>query len=81
MMYWLSWLYYSYLALSKDRVKASGFLEQFAFIMHMKDLVKLQLSMRKLAQVYHYVEPRLAKKAKDIEVDDSLEYVDNANNA
>ena len=59
-MYWLSSLYYSYLSLSKGRIKASEFLEQFAFIMHMKDLVKLQLSMRKLAQVYHYVEPRLA---------------------
>ena len=49
--------------------------------MHMKDLVKLQLSMRKLAQVYHYVEPRLAKKAKDIEVDDSLEQFDSGKKA
>lgn len=35
-------------------------------------MVKFQLSMRKLAQIYHYVEPRLASKAKDIELDDIL---------
>ena len=59
MMYWLSFLYYSYLSLSKGGDRASDFLEHFTFIIHMKDMVKFQLSMRKLAQVYHYVEPRL----------------------
>ena len=59
LMYWLSSLYYSYLTSIRVTNRASEFLESFAFIIHMKDLVKLQLSMRKLAQVYNYVEPRL----------------------
>ena len=39
-MYWLSSVYYSYLTLSKSKNMASEFLEQFAFIMYMKDMVK-----------------------------------------
>ena len=40
-MYWLSSVHYSYLALNKGEEKASEFIEHFAFIMHMKNLVKL----------------------------------------
>ena len=49
LMYWMSSAQFSYLGLFKGQLKASAFIEQFTFIMHMKDLVKLQLSMRKLA--------------------------------
>ena len=72
MMYWFSSLYYSYLSLYRGQKKASEFLEHFAFIMQMKDTVKFQLSMRKLAQIYNYVEPRLLDQGKDLE--DSYHY-------
>ena len=40
-MYWLSSVHYSYLGFNKGKEKASEFIEQFTFIMHMKNLVKL----------------------------------------
>ena len=47
-------------------------MEQFSFIMQMKDLVKFQLSMRKIALLYNYVEPKLPLKAQeDEELQDS----------
>ena len=69
-MYWLSSVQFSYLGLSKGKEKASEFIECFSFIMHMKNLVKLQLSMRKLAQIYSFVEPKLAKESNDLEIAD-----------
>ena len=69
-MYWLSSVHFSYLASLKSKQTASAFVEQFTFIMHMKDLVKLQLSMRKLAQIYHYVEPKLTRHDPDLESDE-----------
>ena len=47
--------------------------------MHMKDLVKLQLSMRKLAQVYNYIEPRVDRLDGDLEEGNSLESLDQDN--
>ena len=67
LMYWLSSIHFSYLGLNKSKEKATDFIEHFTFIMHMKNLVKLQLSMRKLAQIYSYIEPRLARESKDLE--------------
>ena len=67
LIYWLSAIHFGYLASFKSKQTASAFVEHFTFIMHMKDLVKLQLSMRKLAQIYHFVEPRLANTAHDLE--------------
>jgi len=40
---------------------ASEFVEYFTFIMHMKDQVTFQLSMRNVAQIYHNLELKLGK--------------------
>ena len=63
-MYWFSWAYFSFLGKFRGDEKASEFVEYFSFIMHMKDQVKFQLSMRKIAQLFHYIEPRLDKLHK-----------------
>ena len=64
-MYWFSFLYFSCLSCCCAKEKASEFIEYFNFIMHMKDMVKFQLSMRKIALLYHYVEPRLPPPSND----------------
>ena len=58
--YWLAWPYFKYLA-AIGSSKASEFIEAFTFIMDMKDQVKLKLSLRKLSQVYHYIDPQNSK--------------------
>ena len=56
LMYWFSSLYYRQLGLLSSNLVASEFVEHFTFIMHMKNEVTFQLSMRNLAQIYHYFE-------------------------
>ena len=48
-MYWFSYLYYAYLSLFRDKSVVSDFVEYFTFIMHMKNQVTFQLSMRNVA--------------------------------
>ena len=59
-MYWFSSLHFTYLGYFKGNQKASEFVEHYFFIMHMKNQVQFQLSMRKIAQLFDYVEPKLS---------------------
>ena len=59
-MYWFSYVYFAYLGVIKSKDMASEFVENFTFIMHMKNQVTFQLSMRNLAQIYHCLDHMLA---------------------
>ena len=55
-MYWFSHIYYRGIGLFGTNQVASEFIEHFTFVMHMKNQVVFQLSMRNMAQIYHYFE-------------------------
>ena len=65
LMYWFSSVYYRWLSLTSSKQVASEFIEYFTFIMHLKDQVTFQLSMRNLAQIYHYLEKNLAAQRRE----------------